>query len=125
MNDQTEEAISVAKSFLDALEGRRLDEASGYLAPSAIMTFPGNHDFRDLPSLVRWAQGRYRSITKSFDRFEAVASAANTIVVYCFGTLEGVLPDGEPFSGVRFVDRFEIRDGLIQRQMVWNDLGNL
>jgi hypothetical protein len=23
---------------------------------------------------------------------------------------------------VRFVDRFEVRDGLIQRQDVWNDL---
>jgi hypothetical protein len=30
--------------------------------------------------------------------------------------------DGSAFEGVRFLDRFDVRDGRIQRQDVWNDL---
>jgi hypothetical protein len=43
-------------------------------------------------------------------------------VVYCFGTLYGEWSDGTPFSGVRFIDRFTIKDGLLTDQRVWNDL---
>jgi len=31
--------------------------------------------------------------------------------------------DGRPFEGIRFIDRFEIQDGLIVKQDVWNDMG--
>ncbi len=43
-------------------------------------------------------------------------------MVYCSGTLRGVWLDGSNFEGVRFIDRFEIADGKIRRQDVWNDL---
>jgi len=43
-------------------------------------------------------------------------------VVFCTGTLHGEWLDGSTFEGIRFVDRFEIADGLLQRQDVWNDL---
>lgn len=123
--DGTAEAVATARAFLAALEARNLEEAAGYLAADAVMTFPGGNDFRDLESLTAWAAGRYRSIAKSFERFEVVSGEADRTVVYCFGTLSGELPDGEPFGHVRFIDRFEIRRGLIERQMVWNDLTSL
>ncbi|MDO7593790.1 MAG: hypothetical protein MUQ90_00250, partial [Burkholderiaceae bacterium] len=44
-------------------------------------------------------------------------------VVYARGTLSGNWLDGEPFSGIRFIDRFEVVDGLLVRQDVWNDIG--
>jgi len=45
--------------------------------------------------------------------------------VYCTGTLEGVWLDGRAFSGVRFIDRFEVAEGRIRRQDVWNDLAEV
>ena len=37
-------------------------------------------------------------------------------------TLSGEWPDGEVFSGIRFVARFTIRGGRLVDQAVWNDL---
>jgi len=45
------------------------------------------------------------------------------MVVYCFGTLYGEWPDGRPFEGIRFIDRFVARAGKLADQKVWNDLG--
>jgi hypothetical protein len=35
----------------------------------------------------------------------------------------GELPDGTPYSGIRFIDRFTVRDGKLVDQNVWNDMG--
>jgi len=43
--------------------------------------------------------------------------------VFCSGTLNGVWLDGNAFGGVRFIDRFDVSQGLIRQQDVWNDLG--
>jgi hypothetical protein len=45
--------------------------------------------------------------------------------VYVLGTLHGRWLDGRTFEGIRFVDRFEIRDGKIRSQEVWNDAGEV
>ena len=42
--------------------------------------------------------------------------------VFCFGTLSGSWLDGTGFSGIRFVDRFELEGETIVSQMVWNDI---
>jgi hypothetical protein len=54
------------------------------------------------------------------DRFDVVPGQDETIV-YSLGTLYGEWPDGEPFEGNRYVDRFVVRDGLIVKMDVWND----
>ena len=54
------------------------------------------------------------------ERFETVAGEDETIV-YSLGTLYGEWPDGTPFEGNRYIDRFVVRDGLIVSQDVWND----
>ena len=74
-----------------------------------------------LDELVNWAQGRYKSIAKDYERFDE-SWADGFTVVYCSGTLRGVWLDGSNFEGVRFIDRFDIADGKIRRQDVWNDL---
>jgi hypothetical protein len=43
-------------------------------------------------------------------------------VVYIKGTLSGEWPDGTPFEGIRFIDRFEIKGGKLISQEVWNDI---
>ena len=42
-------------------------------------------------------------------------------MVYNSGTLYGEWPDGTPFEGNRYIDRFEVRDGKIVKMEVWND----
>lgn len=106
----------VALAFLRALEARDLPAARALLAPGAVMTFPGGARFATLEALVDWARGRYRRVAKRIEAVEAGAS------VWVRGTLHGEWPDGTPFDGVRFVDRFQIAGGLITAQEVWNDL---
>ena len=44
------------------------------------------------------------------------------IAVVVTGTLHGENLAGVPFQGVRFIDRYIVRDGRIALQQVWNDL---
>jgi hypothetical protein len=88
------------------------------------MTFPGAAPMRDFEELLAWAKTRYSRIGKQFDRIDQCWGEDAT-VVYCSGTLEGIWLDGTAFSGIRFIDRFEVSGGLIQRQDVWNDLGEV
>ena len=107
--------------FLRLVEERRLDEAAHYLAPGVEIVFPGGRRFTDLDEQVAASQGRYRSIRKVFERFDVVDSGDGT-VVYVSGLLDGEDLAGRPFSSVRFIDRFELLDGLIVKHHVWNDL---
>jgi ketosteroid isomerase-like protein len=59
-------------------------------------------------------------VKKKMDRFD-VAEGADGTVVYSVGTLYGEWPDGTPFEGNRYVDRFEVKDGKIVKMDVWND----
>jgi hypothetical protein len=54
------------------------------------------------------------------DRTDVVSGGAETIV-YNLGTLYGEWPDGTPFEGNRYVDRFVVRGGKIVQMDVWND----
>jgi len=111
----------IVQAYLKAMELRDLNAASRYLGEKFVMTFPGAVTFSTLQQLVDWSRSRYRSIAKSYEQFDESYSASGT-VVYCYGTLHGEWLDGSAFEGIRFIDRFEIIDGLIQSQQVWNDL---
>lgn len=114
----------LVRAFLNAMEARNLDSAGAMLAPDFSMTFPGGVDMTSLPELVAWARDRYRFVTKTYDGMDAFHSGGSAIV-YASGTLAGEWPDGRAFSGIRFIDRFEIVAGLIRRQEVWNDLAEV
>ena len=83
------------------------------------MVFPGGSKHSSLETMVSDASTRYRYIGKSIAAVETLDGGR---VVYVRGTLHGVDLDGVPFDGVRFVDRFELADGRILQQEVWNDL---
>lgn len=114
-------ASDVVRTFLEHMQQRDLDGASRLLAPDFTMCFPGGAAMRRLDELLRWAKGRYREITKDFERFDECWTGEGAIV-YCSGTLRGTWLGGRTFEGVRFIDRIEVADGLIRRQDVWNDL---
>lgn len=110
------------RRFLTAMEARDLDAAQGMLGAGFTMTFPGTNPMRSLRALVEWAAPRYRFVTKTYEGFDALQSPDDHAIVYCRGTLSGEWPDGTPFSGIRFIDRFEVTAGLLTRQDVWNDI---
>jgi non-ribosomal peptide synthetase component F len=105
------------QQFSDAVD--RL--AAGFLAHGFTMCFPGGARFSALSELVAWGRTRYQQVAKRFERFDECWTPDGT-VVYCHGTLEGLWLDGRAFEGIRFIDRFVVRDGLLQQQDVWNDL---
>jgi len=118
---ETLAASTVVRSFLSTMESRDLERARHYLSPEFQMTFPGNACFSELEELVAWGKSRYRAIAKSYTRFDEIGDGEDAIV-YCFGRLSGVLPDGTNFDGIRFIDRFTVRDGKLLDQQVWNDM---
>lgn len=113
-------AEEIVREYLAAMERRDLAAAKACLAPGFFMVFPGGARFDSLEQLVQSAKGRYRSAKKTYERFDAFDDG-----VYCFGTLYGELLDGTPYSGIRFIDRFTVRDGKLVDQRVWNDMAEV
>jgi phenylpyruvate tautomerase PptA (4-oxalocrotonate tautomerase family) len=114
-------ASQTVRAYLTAMEALDYETSGGLLAKGFTMTFPGDVRFTTPQELADWGRQRYRSVKKSFEYFDELNSGG-VHVVYCFGTLYGEWSDGTPFSGVRFIDRFTIKDGLLTDQRVWNDL---
>lgn len=115
------EASGLVRTFLGLMQDRDLAGAARFLAPGFEMYFPGAAPMQRLEQLVEWGRGRYQRVGKTYARFDESWGDGVT-VVYCSGTLDGVWLDGSAFEGIRFIDRFEIAEGLIRRQDVWNDL---
>jgi ketosteroid isomerase-like protein len=112
----------LVRAFLDTMERRDLAAARAFLADDFVMLFPGGARFSRLEDLVAHGAGRYRWVKKRIERVDEAPEEGGT-VVYCFGTLYGEWPDGRPFEGVRFIDRFVVRGDKLADQKVWNDLG--
>ncbi len=117
-------AAQVVQDYLAAMEARDIARARSYLAPGFFMIFPGDNRFDDLEAMIDWATPRYRWVAKRYDRYDTAPGDDGT-AVFCYGTLYGEWPDGTPFEGIRFIDRFTIRDGKIVDQRVWNDMGEV
>lgn len=90
-------AEEIVRQYLAAMERRDLAAARALLAPGFHMVFPGARRFDTLEALVEWG----------------------------FGTLNGELLDGSSYSGIRFIDRFTVRDGKLADQNVWNDMAEV
>lgn len=115
------DASALVRAFLDRMQERDLAAAEQMLAPGFQMTFPGAAPMQRLPQLVEWSRSRYRNVAKDYERFDE-SWTGDGAVVYCFGNLHGTWLDGTTFKWIRFIDRFEVSDGLISRQDVWNDM---
>lgn len=111
--------------YLAAMEARDLAAAEAMLGEGFTMQFPGAEPMQRLQELIDWAAPRYRFVTKTYEGYDALQSDGPAAVVYCRGTLSGEWPDGTPFEGIRFIDRFEVEGGKITRQDVWNDIAEV
>ena len=96
------------------------EAAARYVAPNFELTFTGGRRFNTPTGATGFNARRYKWVKKKMERFETVPGEDETIV-YSLGTLYGEWPDGTPFEGNRYIDRFVVRDGLIVSQDVWND----
>jgi len=112
---------SIVESYLLAMEQRDLRQAAEYLASGFTMQFPGGVTFTQPQELVAWASSRYQSITKHYTQMDECYQGEK-VIVYCYGTLQGIWPEGEAFNDIRFIDRFTLCNNLIVEQQVWNDL---
>lgn len=113
---------ALIEQFLSHLASRDLAKAGEFLSDTVVMQFPGSKAMHKLEEVIEWSKPRYRSIAKQIQGTEAFQSAGDEAVVFSRGTLSGQWPDGSTFEGVRFIDRFELINGKITRQDVWNDL---
>jgi hypothetical protein len=93
-----------------------------FVSPELRIRFTGGRAMRDPSETTAFNASRYQWVKKRIERTETVADAsADGSIVYSLGTLYGNWPDGTPFEGNRYVDRYVVRDGLIVQMDVWND----
>ena len=114
-------AADVVRTFLQALHEQDWATAQSFLHPDFCMHWPGGVVMYNLAELTAWAARHYSDICKEISQLEE-SWQGDVTVVFCHGSLHGTWLNGQSFAGIRFIDRLEVRDGLITRQDVWNDL---
>lgn len=109
----------VVEEFFDRMADDRRETVGELFADVAVITVPGARfegpDAAD--DFLSFLAPRYEWAAKTFDRWIECDDQVVSI-----GTLYGVDNDGERFEDVRYVDVYEVRDGLIRRLDVYNDL---
>jgi ketosteroid isomerase-like protein len=122
MSSATDKARALVEAYLEASMIPDPVKARSFVAPDVRITFTGGRRFADPAGSAGFNAKRYRWVKKRFERTDVVAGASEEeATVYNIGTLYGEWPDGTPFEGNRYVDRFELRGGKITRMDVWND----
>jgi hypothetical protein len=117
---ETSSAAQIVERFLIASMVPDPVTAARYVSPDLTITFTGGRSYRHPSETAAFNARRYKWVKKKMERMDVVAGARETIV-YSLGTLYGEWPDGTPFEGNRYVDRFVVRDGKILAMDVWND----
>ena len=118
--DETRHAAGVVEAFLHASMVPDPQTAARYIADDLKITFTGGRKYRHPRETTAFNAKRYKWVKKKMERTDVVAGEGET-VVYNLGTLYGEWPDGTPFDGNRYVDRFVVRGGKIVQMDVWND----
>lgn len=114
------DAVRIVEAYLDASMIPDPVAAARFISPDLVFTFTGGRRFDHPRDAAAFNAKRYQWVKKWRERSDASQSHGE-VIVYNIGTLYGAWPDGTPFEGNRYVDRFVIRDGLIVKMDVWND----
>jgi hypothetical protein len=119
-------AAEIVNEFLRLIMLPDPPAASRFTSPDMRIVFTGGRAMHQPAQCTAFNAARYKWVKKRIERTETVMaeSSASTLgetVVYSLGTLHGEWPDGTPFEGNRYVDRYVVKDGLITRMDVWND----
>jgi len=115
---------------LEAEHGPLLFHQSGGCCDgSSPMCYPAN-DFKvgqrdvhlgDVDGVPVYIGGQQYEAWRHTQLLIDVVPGRGETIVYSIGTLYGEWPDGTPFEGNRYVDRFVVRGGKIVQMDVWND----
>lgn len=115
-------AAEIVDEFLRVIMIPDPDAARRFVSPELRIRFTGNRAMSDPAECTAFNRSRYKWVKKRFEATEVVAGATPAhAIVYNRGTLHGEWLDGTPFEGNRYVDRYELRGGLIVKMDVWND----
>ena len=117
---ETAAAAEIVTKFLAASMVPDPETAALYIGQPLKLTFTGGRKFTHPKESTAFNAGRYKWVKKAMERADVVPGCGETIV-YNIGTLYGEWPDGTPFDGNRYVDRFVVRGGKIVQMDVWND----
>ena len=119
-------AAEVVNEFLRLIMLPDPEAASRFTAPGMKILFTGGRLMAKPAECTKFNASRYKWVKKRIERTETVIAGSNgampdEAVVYSLGTLYGEWPDGTPFEGNRYVDRYVVNGGLITHMDVWND----
>ena len=115
-------AADIVDEFLRVIMIPDPDGARRFVSPELRIRFTGNRAMSDPAECTAFNRSRYKWVKKRFEATEVVAGATpEHAIVYNRGTLYGEWLDGSAFQGNRYVDRYEVRGGLIVQMDVWND----
>ena len=117
---ETARDAAAVTAYLEASMVPDPETAARYMKPGIAIVFTGGRVFRHPREVTAFNAGRYAWVKKRMERLDVVPGEGVT-TVYSLGTLYGAWPDGTPFEGNRYVDRFTVQDGLIVSMEVWND----
>lgn len=96
--------------------------ASQYVAPGLQIRFTGGRTMQAPAECAAFNAMRYQWVKKNIEATETVAGGTDEeTIVYSRGTLYGAWPDGTPFEGNRYVDRYVVKQSRITQMDVWND----
>lgn len=117
-----EAAAALVDEYLRILMIPDPEGVRGFVAPDLQIRFTGGRAMQAPSECAAFNAQRYAWVRKRIARTEVVSGGtAEETVVYSLGTLYGAWPDGTPFEGNRYVDRYVVRHGLITQMDVWND----
>ena len=119
-------AAEIVNEFLRLIMLPDPEAASRYTVPGMKILFTGGRTMAKPADCTKFNASRYKWVKKHIERTETViadsnASVLDEAVVYSLGTLYGEWPDGTPFNGNRYADRYVVNGGLITHMDVWND----
>jgi hypothetical protein len=117
---KSEEAAAIVEKYLEASMIPDPVAAARYIGDDLKLTFTGGRKMHHPRDSAAFNAKRYKWVKKRIERSDVVPGEHETIV-YNLGTLYGEWPDGTPFEGNRYVDRFVVRNGKIVQMDVWND----
>ena len=96
--------------------------AQHLIAPGMRIRFTGGRAMTRPADCTAFNASRYAWVRKRIERTDVVAGGTpDATIVYSLGTLYGAWPDGTPFEGNRYVDRYVVSHGRITHMDVWND----
>ncbi len=113
---------AVVEEFLRLIMIPAPEEASRLVSEQLAIRFTGGRALQRPADCAAFNAQRYAWVKKRFERTDVAQGATDEeAVVYNTGTLYGAWPDGTPFEGNRYIDRYVVKRGRIVQMDVWND----